>query len=468
MRKVQKHKMRPSGQQLLAYNLKSVGKTRLYVSSAGPRPHVQPRNLRPSDPVARYLKVCRSMGNDWVNRRVAPSCFMWIKSKRPESPRTSVKLASCVGWFRFTLRPLRIVLHPRSLQESESHLWHGELAGPWAVVGVKRLGRYNPFAPANISKVHFQVPPCAVPGLVPLLLSRLFNRLLVELQQGHLVPLVLASLFPRPTGLLVFKRFVRAGLVPAGRLVGILGPGEFIVLQWEQNVHRAFLPRLPWLLLLSVILLTQSQFMEAVWSGALPSHWVVSLEGGYHALRLWNGRVIGVDQDVGRAVWQELLPRLGPLRSHVDPNEQLVVVLGLVDHTGYVLPLPGYEVPVERGHIDSNVSESPHLVIRWGKTPDDHVDVAVPPGAVATTAFGPGAALGAVVEVSDVIMKSGRQNVFWLGERGEVKNLQLLLVDGTCIFNNKETTVITCDGHDFIDWLIKNNPCQSDTDGLID
>lgn len=83
------------------------------------------------------------------------------------------------------------------------------------------------------------------------------------------------------------------------------------------------------------------------------------------------------------------------------------MVLGLVDHTSYVLPLPRYEIPVEGRHIDPKVSKSPHLVIHGGETPDDHVDVAVPPGAMAPTAFGPGAGLGAVLKVSNVIMKSG-------------------------------------------------------------
>lgn len=83
------------------------------------------------------------------------------------------------------------------------------------------------------------------------------------------------------------------------------------------------------------------------------------------------------------------------------------MVFSLVDHTSYVLPLPRYEVPVEGGHIDPKVSKCPHLVIHRGKAPDDHVDMAVPPGAMAATAFGPGAALGAVLKISNVIMKSG-------------------------------------------------------------
>lgn len=82
------------------------------------------------------------------------------------------------------------------------------------------------------------------------------------------------------------------------------------------------------------------------------------------------------------------------------------MVFGLVDHTSYVLPLPRYEVPVEGGHIDPKMSKSPHLVIHRCKAPDDHVDVAVPPGTMASAAFGPGAALGAVLKVSNVIMKS--------------------------------------------------------------
>lgn len=112
------------------------------------------------------------------------------------------------------------------------------------------------------------------------------------------------------------------------------------------------------------------------------------------------------------------------------------MVFGLVDHASYVLPLPGYEVPVEGGHVDPEVSKSPYLVIHRGKAPYDHVDVVVPPGAMATTAFGPGAALGSVLKVSDVVMKSGRQNVFRFGEGGEVEDLQLLVVYRTCV--NKE------------------------------
>lgn len=111
-------------------------------------------------------------------------------------------------------------------------LWHGELAGPWAIVGIKRLGWYNPFAPSNVSKVNFQVSPSAVPGLVPLLLSCLFNCLLIKLEQGHFVPLILARLFTRPTCLFVFKWFIRTRLIPACRLIWILRTGKFIILQW--------------------------------------------------------------------------------------------------------------------------------------------------------------------------------------------------------------------------------------------
>jgi len=83
------------------------------------------------------------------------------------------------------------------------------------------------------------------------------------------------------------------------------------------------------------------------------------------------------------------------------------MVLGLIDHTSYVLPLPRYEVPVEGGHIDPKVSKTSHLVVHRGEAPDDHVDVAVFPGTMAGAAFGPGAPLGAVLKVSNIIMKSG-------------------------------------------------------------
>lgn len=242
------------------------------------------------------------------------------------------------------------------------------------------------------------------------------------------MPLVLACLFAWPSGLFALKRFVRAGLVPPRGLVRVLGPGQLVVLQRQEDVDRAPVSGLrP--LLLGVVSFARPQFVGA----AFPSHRVVSLEGGHHALRLGDGRVVGVDQDVGRAVRQQLLPGLRPLRGHVDADEQLVVVLGLVDHAGDVLPLPGDEVSVQGGHVDPKVSQSPHLVIHRGKTPDNHVDVAVPPGAVAATALGSGAPLGAVLKVSDVVMESGRQNVLGLGERGEVENLKLLLVYCPCV-----------------------------------
>lgn len=98
---------------------------------------------------------------------------------------------------------------------------------------------------------------------------------------------------------------------------------------------------------------------------------------------------------------------MGPHGSHLDPDEQLVVVLGLTDHTGDVLPLPRDEVPVEGGHVDPEVSQRPRLVVHRGEAPDDHVDVAVPAGAVAPAALGPRAAVGAVLKVSDVVVKGG-------------------------------------------------------------
>lgn len=111
------------------------------------------------------------------------------------------------------------------------------------------------------------------------------------------MPLVLACLFARPTGLFVLKGFVRTRFIPAGRLVGILGSGKLIVLQREQDVDRALVPGLrP--LLLSVVPLAQQRPVEAVRGGAFASCQLVSLEGGHHALRLGNGRVVGVNQDV--------------------------------------------------------------------------------------------------------------------------------------------------------------------------
>lgn len=58
------------------------------------------------------------------------------------------------------------------------------------------------------------------------------------------MPLVFAWFFTWPTRRLVFVRLIRACLVPARGLVGILGPRKFIVLQRKQNVHRAFVPQL--------------------------------------------------------------------------------------------------------------------------------------------------------------------------------------------------------------------------------
>lgn len=83
------------------------------------------------------------------------------------------------------------------------------------------------------------------------------------------------------------------------------------------------------------------------------------------------------------------------------------MVFSLTDHTSYVLPLPRYEVSVEGGHIDLEMSKSPQLFIHGGKAPDDHVNVAVSSGAVAAAAFGAGAAVGAVLKVSNVVVKSG-------------------------------------------------------------
>lgn len=94
------------------------------------------------------------------------------------------------------------------------------------------------------------------------------------------MPLVFARFLTRPTGRLVFVRFVRAGLVPAGGLVGILGPGKLIVLQRKENVHRAFVPRL---FVFGAVCFTLSWFVGAGRRGAYPSGRVVPLESSYHA-----------------------------------------------------------------------------------------------------------------------------------------------------------------------------------------
>jgi len=77
------------------------------------------------------------------------------------------------------------------------------------------------------------------------------------------VPLILACLFPGPAGLLVFKGLIWTRLIPSGCLIRILRPREFIVLQREKNIHRALVSGMQ-LLLLSVVSLSQSQFVEAV------------------------------------------------------------------------------------------------------------------------------------------------------------------------------------------------------------
>lgn len=109
------------------------------------------------------------------------------------------------------------------------------------------------------------------------------------------------------------------------------------------------------------------------------------------------------------------------------------MMFGLIDHASYVPPLPRNEVPVEGGHIYPKVSQTPHLVVHRSKAPDDQLDVAVSPGTVAGTVFGHGTAPRIVLKVSDVIMKSCRQNILRLCEGGQVKDLQLLVVYCTCV-----------------------------------
>lgn len=88
------------------------------------------------------------------------------------------------------------------------------------------------------------------------------------------MPLVLAWLLTWLAGRLVFVRFVWTRLVPACGLVRILGPGKFIVLQWKENVHRAFVPQL--------ITFGIVQFKGPGRRGAFPSCRLVPLESSYH------------------------------------------------------------------------------------------------------------------------------------------------------------------------------------------
>lgn len=85
------------------------------------------------------------------------------------------------------------------LQVSLTHFRDGESAGPGTVVGIKRLWRKHPLAPADVSKVHPEVTPGADPGLAPLSPPGLFHSPLIEAQHLRLTQALVALLTLLPS-----------------------------------------------------------------------------------------------------------------------------------------------------------------------------------------------------------------------------------------------------------------------------
>lgn len=77
---------------------------------------------------------------------------------------------------------------------SLTHFRDGESAGPSAVVGIERLWRQHPFAPADVSEVHPEVAPGADPGFAPLSPPCFFHSSLIEAQHLRLTQALVAFL----------------------------------------------------------------------------------------------------------------------------------------------------------------------------------------------------------------------------------------------------------------------------------
>ncbi len=149
----------------------------------------------------------------------------------------------------------------------------------------------------------------------------------------------------------------------------------------------------------------------------------VSLQGRHDTLRLRDSRVICVDQNVRRPIWQELLPRMMSFWVYVNAYEKLGVLLGLVDYPSNVFPLPWYEVPVHCGDVNGEMADCSGGVIHKAEAPDIKVNMTLSSEVMVSATLVPCASAAAVLQVANVVVQCCWENILRLSEGSEVEDM---------------------------------------------
>ena len=307
------------------------------------------------------------------------------------------------------------VLHEQGLcrlNYSLTHFRDGESTGSGAVVGIKRLWRQNPLAPADVSEVHPEVAPGAHPGLAPLSPPGLFHCPLVEAQHLGLAQALVALLTllpPRFHWRFGFRWEIR--VLPQFMILQgvVLDLRDVVGLDLEMK-----LPPDPW-----------------GWGGRILPYreGTVPLERHGHAVRLVYSSIVGVYQDVRQAGGREALlavrtPLLHP--SHPEPHiklhgdHELFNIPGVFHHRCYIPCLP--RAFLERSQ--SYVSQWCRKGFVWGWSMEEElrgggIGMLEAAGWVARPSETPQSLVvaGALVEV----VKRGGEDEFWFLDGRQVE-----------------------------------------------
>lgn len=228
--------------------------------------------------------------------------------------------------------------------QQTQYLWNWELTFPWAVIGIKGFRGNNPLAPANVSKIHLEIASGTIPWLIPLLPPRLLQGLLIKLESLALLVVVLPLLFLTlcPLGQSRLESFVRFSVFPPLILIVlVLGSWKLVVLQWQQDVGGAFSPPL-----------SKAAPHVIFWPREDPcQRIVVPLQTGNNVFWLWNGRVIGIYQNVGLIVKWCPPPQVTAGWIHFDTNQKFIALFCFVQDLSDIFPLPGKDIAVRAGDV---------------------------------------------------------------------------------------------------------------------
>lgn len=248
------------------------------------------------------------------------------------------------------------------------YLRNRELAFTWAVISIKRFRRNDPFAPAYIGKIYFEIAPRTRSWFIPLLPPCLFQGLLIKLERLALRMTVFSGLFLTlcPFCQPWLQGFVVLPLLPSFVLtILILGSWKLVVLQGEKEAGGTLGP-----------LSTEVTDWPAVQFGGRPRRRIpMALQARNHALRFWNGGVVGIDKDVGFIAEMEALPRRLANRGHLDPDHEMVALLCSAQVLSDVFALPQMVILQSSRDVDQVTPQGPRLVCWWRRTEQQKPDL---------------------------------------------------------------------------------------------